>query len=226
CDWDRTRFTMDEVCARAVREAFFRLFKDGLIYRGKRIVNWDPVTQTALADDEVEMEEVDGHFWYLRYPVVERREGTEARRHIGDGGAWVETGEYVVVATTRPETMLGDTAVGVNPRDPERARFIGRHVRLPIVNRIIPVIGDDYVVMPDPESDDPKVRYVSGCIKATPAHDPNDYEIDQRHNIKAINDLAPDATISRDHGWAAEEPDINADEFLDSLFGLGRYEAR
>ena len=114
CDWDRTRFTMDPVCAAAVREAFFRLFKDGLIYRGKRLVNWDPATQTALADDEVEMEEIDGHFWYLRYPLVEPVEFNGQKI------------EHVTVATTRPETMLGDTAVAMNPTDPRAAALQGQ----------------------------------------------------------------------------------------------------
>ena len=124
CDWDRQRFTMDDVCAAAVREAFFQLFKDGLIYRGKRLVNWDPVTQTALADDEVEMHDVDGNFWYMKYPLCdEHGEPTSVGGHT-----------HVTVATTRPETMLGDTAVAVNPKDPERAHFAGKYVRLPIVN--------------------------------------------------------------------------------------------
>ncbi|MEM1424071.1 MAG: class I tRNA ligase family protein, partial [Planctomycetota bacterium] len=188
CDWDRQRFTMDEVCARAVREAFFRLFKDGLIYRGKRLVNWDPVTQTALADDEVEMEDVDSFFWYMKYPVVD------------DAGN--ETGEHVTVATTRPETYFGDTAVAVNPDDPERARFIGTRVRLPFVGRVIPVIGDDYVVVPDAESSDTKAKFASGFLKVTPAHDTNDYEIGNRHDLERINVMAPDASISDQHGWS------------------------
>jgi valyl-tRNA synthetase len=129
---------MDDMCATAVRHAFFVLFRDGLIYRGKRLVNWDPVTRTALADDEVEMEEVDGHMWYLRYPLAD-----------GSG--------HVTVATTRPETMLGDTAVAVNPADP-RAALVGAVVRLPIVNREIPIVADDYVVMADPDSSDAKAR--------------------------------------------------------------------
>src|SRR4051794_23778417 len=128
CDWDRTAFTMDEPRAKAVREAFFRLFKDRLIYRGKRLVNWDPVSQTALADDEVEMEEVDGQFYYLRYPLAD-----------GSG--------HVTVATTRPETMLGDTAVAINPKDPRAASLRGKSVKLPIVNRVIPIVEDDYVVL-------------------------------------------------------------------------------
>src|SRR5206468_1119955 len=125
CDFSRQAFTMDEPRARSVREAFFRLFKDGLIYRGKRLVNWDPVTQTALADDEVEMEEVDGHFYYLRYPIVD-----------GTG--------HVTVATTRPETMLGDTAVAINPKDPRADALKGKQMLLPIVNREIPIVEDEY----------------------------------------------------------------------------------
>jgi valyl-tRNA synthetase len=208
CDWDRQAFTMDDQRAKAVREAFFQLFRDGLIYRGKRLVNWDPATQTALADDEVEMETIDGHFWYMRYPVV-------------------DSDEYVTVATTRPETMLGDTAVAVNPNDPERAKFIGRHVRLPIVNRLIPVVGDDYVVKPDPDSSDEKARFASGFLKVTPAHDPNDYEIGQRHDLPVINVMAPDGSISKDHGWPPEEWEQGThDEFLENLLGMDRYEAR
>ena len=199
CDWDRQRFTMDPTCAAAVQEAFFRLFKDGLIYRGKRLVNWDPATQTALADDEVEMRDVDGFFWYMKYPIVDPDDDTD-------------TGEFATVATTRPETMLGDTAVAVNPKDPQRAHLIGKCVRLPIVNRIIPIIGDDYVVMPDPQSSDDMARFASGFLKVTPAHDPNDYEIGQRHTpdpLPVINVMAPDGTISRNHGWPAEEWEQN-----------------
>jgi len=238
CDFERQAFTMDDVRARAVREAFFRLFRDGLIYRGKRLVNWDPATQTALADDEVEMEEIDGHFWYLKYPVVEP---------TGDAGGaqtsgFKETGEYVTVATTRPETMLGDTAVAVNPNDAKRAGYIGRHVRLPLVNRVVPIIGDDYVVIPDPESEDARARMASGFLKVTPAHDPNDYEIGQRHDLPLINVMAPDGTISKDHGWPAHEwdtsrgrqpaeaPDDRAgpahDAELENILGMDRYEAR
>ncbi|MDX1682565.1 MAG: class I tRNA ligase family protein, partial [Phycisphaeraceae bacterium] len=211
CDFDRQRFTMDPVCAAAVREAFFTLFKDGLIYRGKRLVNWDPVTQTALADDEVEMEPVDGHFWYMKYPLVD------------DDGA--ETGEYVTVATTRPETMLGDTAVAVNPNDEERNELIGRQVKLPIVNRVIPIVGDDYVVIPDDEGDE-RAKMASGFLKVTPAHDPNDWAIGQRHGLAVINVMAPDASISTEHGWS-EEDAADADTFLaDELVGTDRYTAR
>ena len=210
CDWSRQAFTMDEPRSEAVREAFYRLFRDGLIYRGKRLVNWDPVSQTALADDEVEMEEVDGNFYHLVYPVVD------------DDGA--ETGETLTVATTRPETMLGDTAIAVNPNDPPRAAFIGRKVKLPIVGRIIPVLGDDYVVIPDAESADSKAKLSTGFLKVTPAHDPNDYLIGQRHELPVINVMAPDASISRDHGW---------DDFADCdaaaigpFLGLSREDAR
>jgi len=191
CDWDRQRFTMDDICARAVREAFFRLFKDEdkdrLIYRGERLVNWDPVTQTALADDEVEMHDVDSFFWYFKYPIVDSN--------------GQETGEHVTVATTRPETYFGDTAVAVNPKDPDRKHLIGQSVKLPFVNRVIPIIGDDYVVMPDPDSSDSKAKFASGFLKVTPAHDTNDWEIGLRHALPVINVMAPDASISADHGW-------------------------
>ncbi len=200
CDWDRTRFTMDPVCTAAVRHAFFRLFQDGLIECGKRLVNWDPATQTALADDEVEMEEVAGHMWYLRYPLED-----------GDG--------HVTVATTRPETMLGDTAVAINPEDPRAEALRGRSVILPIVGRRIPVVEDDYVVMPGAEGD-AKAAYATGFLKVTPAHDPNDWDIGMRHDLEAINIMAPDATISDRHGW--EDVSDEARQFV----GMSREEAR
>src|SRR5688572_13190356 len=212
CDWDRQAFTMDEPRARAVREAFFQLFRDGLIYRGKRLVNWDPATQTALADDEVEMEEIDGHFYYLRYPVERERNGSAAGLP-----------KFVTVATTRPETMLGDTAVAINPRDPRAAALRGKKVRLPIVNRVVPIIEDDYVVLPDPKSDDPKAQFATGFLKVTPAHDPNDYDIGQRHGLPMINVLAPDGTISDQHGWPKEDFDQGGAGFL---LGQDRFEAR
>jgi len=208
CDWQRTRFTMDEVCAKAVRAAFFKLFKDGLIYRGKRLVNWDPATQTVLADDEVEYETVQGHFWYLKYPLVEpvQIEGKQI--------------EYVTVATTRPETMLGDTAVAMNPADKRAKYLVGKKVRLPIVGRIIPIIADEHVVLPDPESEDEKARFSTGFLKVTPAHDPDDWEIGQRHGLEVINVMAPDGSISDKFGW----PDANSPE-AQALLGMDRFEA-
>ena len=242
CDFERTAFTMDEPRAKAVREAFFRLFKDGLIYRGKRLVNWDPATQTALADDEVEMEEVDGHFYYLRYPLVEVGSG---KPRVGSGEPRVGSDEakddapplntnnakptasavgrdeqYLTVATTRPETMLGDTAVAINPRDPRAASLRGKHVQLPIVGRLIPIIEDDYVVLPDATSDDPKAKHATGLLKVTPAHDPNDWEIGQRHALPVINVMAPDGTISDQHGWS------DLGEAGASFVGLDRDAAR
>jgi len=211
CDYDRQAFTMDDTRARAVREAFFQLFKDGLIYRGKRLVNWDPVSQTALADDEVESKDVDGQFYYMNYPLC------DADGNLTEG--------HVTVATTRPETMLGDTAVAVNPNDSQRAQYIGQHVKLPIANRVIPIIGDDYVVIPDPESDDAKAKMASGFLKVTPAHDPNDYLIGQRHDLPIINVMALDASISIDHGWPPEEkPEDN--EQLKPFIGMPREGAR
>jgi valyl-tRNA synthetase len=208
CDFDRTRFTMDEVCATAVREAFFRLFKDGLIYRGKRLVNWDPVSRTALADDEVEMEEVEGHMWYLRYP-------------LSDGSG------HVTVATTRPETMLGDTAVAMNPKDPRAKALRGRSITLPIVGRTIPIVEDDYVVLPADlarevggNPDDPKAAIATGFLKVTPAHDPNDWELGLRHGLAAINVMAEDGSISDKDGWT--DVSDEARQFV----GLSREEAR
>ena len=209
CDWERTRFTMDAVCARAVRAAFFKLFKDGLIYRGKRLVNWDPATQTVLADDEVEHETVEGHFWYLRYPLVEA---------VEIGGERVE---HVTVATTRPETMLGDTAVAMNPGDKRAKELLGKKVRLPIVGRIIPIIADEHVVLPDADSEDEKAKFSTGFLKVTPAHDPDDWEIGQRHNLRVVNVMGPDGSISDKYGWSdADNPDAQ------SLLGMDRFEAR
>ncbi len=234
CDWERQRFTMDEQCAAAVYEAFFRLFKDGLIYRGKRLVNWDPVLQTAVADDECYEEEVDAQFYYLRYPLVHPH-GAVTNRELARGKTgpedavpvtWSELRArgwpghidaehqdekeaWVTVATTRPETYLGDTAVAVNPRDPRAKALRGLNVELPLVGRIIPIVEDDYVVLPaamqaDPEAaeKDPKARFATGFLKVTPAHDPNDYEIGIRHKLEKINIFAPDASISDKHGWS------------------------
>ncbi|MHB1871061.1 MAG: valine--tRNA ligase [Steroidobacteraceae bacterium] len=157
-DWSRERFTMDEGLSRAVLEVFVRLHEEGLIYRGKRLVNWDPVLLTALSDLEVQSAEEDGHLWHLRYPLAD-----------GSG--------HVIVATTRPETLLGDTAVAVNPDDERYRHLIGRQVRLPLAERLIPIIADAYV----------DASFGSGCVKITPAHDFNDYEIGQRHNLPQIN---------------------------------------
>jgi len=209
CDWRRTRFTMDEVCAKSVRENFFNLFSDGLIYRGKRLVNWDPATQTVLADDEVEHETVHGAFWYMQYPLVEPVEF--------DGG----TIEHVTVATTRPETMLGDTAVAMNPSDPRAEALVGKLVRLPLVGRRIPIIADDHVVPADPNSEDEKAKFSTGFLKVTPAHDPDDYQIGQRHELPMVNVMAPDGTISDRYGWD-EAAGSDAEQFL----GMDRFEAR
>jgi valyl-tRNA synthetase len=166
-DWTRDRFTMDPGLSRAVIEAFVRLHEEGLIYRGKRLVNWDPVLLTALSDLEVQGEEEDGHLWHLSYPLED-----------GSG--------HVIVATTRPETMLGDTAVAVNPEDDRYRHLIGRQLRLPLTERLIPIIGDDYV----------DAAFGSGCVKITPAHDFNDYEIGKRHNLAQINIFTPRAQIN------------------------------
>ncbi|MCY2929992.1 MAG: valine--tRNA ligase, partial [Planctomycetota bacterium] len=209
CDWRRTRFTMDAVCAAAVRETFYRLFADELIYRGKRLVNWDVATQTVLADDEVEHETVAGHFWYLRYPL--------ASPAVIDG----RPVEHVTVATTRPETMLGDTAVAMNPRDRRAGVLVGQMVRLPLVGRLIPIIADEHVVMSDPTGSDEKARFSTGFLKVTPAHDPDDYAIGQRHGLAMINIMAPDGTISDRHGWT-DAAGSDAEKFL----GMDRFEAR
>lgn len=181
CDWSRWRFTLDDQCARAVRHAFFHMFKAGLIYRGKRLVNWDVQLQTAVADDEVYHDEVKGHLWRFLYPV----EGSDARLEI---------------ATTRPETMLGDTAVAVHPDDPRYRPLIGQQVRLPLVDRLIPIVGDAELV--DPE-------FGTGVVKVTPAHDPNDYQCGLRHQLPMINILSPDGTINAHggpyHGLKREE---------------------
>jgi len=208
CDWQRKRFTMDETCAKAVRAAFFRLFEDELIYRGKRLVNWDPATQTVLADDEVEHETVQGHFWYMKYPLVEPV--------VIEG----EIIEHVTVATTRPETMLGDTAVAMNPADSRAGKLLGGKVRLPIVGRLIPIIADEHVVLPDADSEDEKARFSTGFLKVTPAHDPDDWEIGLRHNLEVINVLAPDGTVSDRFGWS------DAGEDAQFLLGMDRFEAR
>ena len=170
-DWSRERFTMDEGLSRAVTEVFVRLYEEGLIYRGKRLVNWDPVLHTAISDLEVVSEEENGHLWHMRYPLTEPVGGLK----------------YLVVATTRPETMLGDTAVAVHPDDERYQAIIGKNVALPLTGRTIPVIADDYV---DPE-------FGTGCVKITPAHDFNDYEVGQRHALPLINIFTDDACINK-----------------------------
>ncbi|PIS01767.1 MAG: valine--tRNA ligase [Chlamydiae bacterium CG10_big_fil_rev_8_21_14_0_10_35_9] len=169
CDWSRLRFTMDEQSNDCVRKIFKRMYDDGIIYRGDYLVNWDPVTQTALADDEVEYEEKESSIWYFRYPIE-------------------NTQQQLVIATTRPETMLGDTAVAVHPNDPRFASLIGKNIQLPLSNRLIPIIADHYV---DPD-------FGSGAVKITPAHDPNDFEIGNRHNLPFINIMTPDGHINED----------------------------
>jgi len=179
-DWATERFTMDEGLSEAVLETFVRLYDEGLIYRGKRLVNWDPVLHTAVSDLEVISEEEDGFLWHIRYPVAE-----------GDG--------HVVVATTRPETMLGDTAVAVHPDDDRYRRLVGKHVELPLTDRTIPVVADDYV---DPE-------FGSGALKITPAHDFNDYQVGERHNLPKINIFTSDARTNDQ----APEPYRDLDRF-------------
>ncbi len=172
-DWDRERFTMDEGLSRAVAEVFIRLYEEGLIYRGKRLVNWDPKLHTAISDLEVINEEENGSFWYFRYPLADEASTADGKT-------------YIVIATTRPETMLGDTALAVNPEDERYRSLIGKQVELPLCNRQIPIIADDYV---DPE-------FGTGCVKITPAHDYNDYEIGSRHDLPMVNILTDDAAIN------------------------------
>jgi len=184
CDWSHERFTLDEGLSAAVRKVFVKLHQQGLIYRDKRLVNWHPELQTAISDLEVENVEVNGHMWRFRYPI----EGAE--------------GEYIVVATTRPETMLGDTAVAVHPGDERYAALVGRQVRLPLTGRLIPIIADDYA---DPEKG-------TGAVKITPAHDFNDFKVGQRHGLEAINVFTPEARLN--------------DEAPEAYRGLDRFVAR
>ena len=182
-DWDRERFTMDEGCSKAVKDVFIRLYEKGYIYKGSRIINWCPVCQTSISDAEVEHEDQDGFFWHINYPIVG------------------EEGRFVEIATTRPETLLGDTAVAVNPEDERYKDLIGKMLKLPLTDREIPVIADEYV---DKE-------FGTGCVKITPAHDPNDFEVGKRHNLEEINIMNDDATINDLGGKYA---------------GMDRYEAR
>ncbi|MDD3367922.1 MAG: valine--tRNA ligase [Lachnospiraceae bacterium] len=188
CDWDRERFTMDEGCNKAVTEVFCKMHEKGWIYKGSRIINWCPVCNTSISDAEVEYEEQAGHFWHIKYPLV-------------DENGKPSTTEFLEFATTRPETMLGDTAVAVNPKDERYTYLHGRQVWLPIVNKAIPVVEDDYVDM----------EFGTGVVKITPAHDPNDFEVGKRHNLPEINILNDDATINKNGG---------------KYEGLDRYEAR
>ena len=182
CDWSRERFTMDEGCNKAVKEVFVKLYEKGLIYRGERIINWCPHCLTSISDAEVEYEDQAGHFWHLRYKI----KGTD---------------DYLELATTRPETLLGDTAVAVNPEDERYKHLVGKTVILPIVHREIPIVADDYVEM----------DFGTGVVKITPAHDPNDFEVGLRHNLPVINVMTDDAKITEDYPKYA---------------GMDRYEAR
>ena len=199
CDWERERFTMDEGCNKAVTEVFVNLYNKGLIYKGNRIVNWCPVCQTTISDAEVEHEEQAGHFWHIRYPKAGTKEAAamlEGRKCDSP-----DPDNYVVVATTRPETMLGDTALAVNPDDERYTEIAGKTVILPLMNKDIPVITDSYV---DKE-------FGTGVVKITPAHDPNDFEVGKRHDLEVINIMNDDATINEKGG---------------KYKGMERYEAR
>ncbi len=188
CDWDRERFTMDEGCNKAVTEVFCKMHQKGWIYKGSRIINWCPVCNTSISDAEVEYEEQAGHFWHIKYPLLEENGQPSAT-------------EFLEFATTRPETMLGDTAVAVNPEDDRYKHLIGRKVLLPLINREIPIVADSYVDM----------EFGTGVVKITPAHDPNDFEVGKRHNLPEINIMNDDATINGNGG---------------KFQGMDRYEAR
>ena len=188
CDWERERFTMDEGCNKAVTEVFVKMHEKGWIYKGSRIINWCPVCNTSISDAEVEYEEQAGHFWHIKYPLVD------------ENGKPSET-EFLTFATTRPETMLGDTAVAVNPKDERYTYLHGRQVWLPLVNKAIPIVEDDYVDM----------EFGTVVVKITPANDPNDFEVGKRHNLPEINIMNDDATINKNGGKYA---------------GMDRYEAR
>ena len=181
CDWDRSRFTMDEVCAKAVRETFCELYEKGLIYKGSRIINWCPHCRTALSDAEVEYKDIPGSFWYIRYPIE-------------------NSDEELIIATTRPETMLGDTGVAVNPADERYAHLVGKNAILPLVGRKLPIVADDYV----------ELGFGTGAVKMTPCHDPNDYEVGLRHDLEQVQCIDEDAKI------------INGGKYN----GLDRYECR
>ena len=181
CDWERERFTMDETCAKAVREAFVSMYENGLIYKGNRIINWCPTCTTALSDTEVEHEDKPGNFWHIKYPIK-------------------DSDEYVVIATTRPETMLGDSGIAVNPDDERYKHLVGKYAILPLMNREIPIIADDYV----------DLEFGTGCVKMTPCHDPNDFEVGLRHDLEQILVMDDNASI------------INGGKYN----GMNRYDAR
>ncbi|WP_321157895.1 valine--tRNA ligase [Providencia stuartii] len=205
-DWERERFTMDEGLSKAVKEAFVRLYKDNLIYRGKRLVNWDPKLHTAISDLEVENREIKGSMWHLRYPLA-------------DGVKTAEGKDYLVVATTRPETMLGDTGVAVNPEDPRYKDLIGKEIILPIVNRRIPIVGDEHADM----------EKGTGCVKITPAHDFNDYEVGKRHQLIMINMMDLDGNVRHEaevfdtHGNPST---AYSSELPEAYRGMERFAAR
>ncbi len=200
CDWSRERFTMDDGLSAAVRKVFVQLYKDGLMYKDKRLVNWDPKMLTAISDLEVIQKEVKGSLWYIKYPVI-------------DAGP----GEEIIVATTRPETMLGDSAVAVHPENEKLKHLIGKHVRLPLVGRIIPIVGDDYA---DPEKG-------TGAVKITPAHDFNDFEVGKRHNLPQINIFDQFGKLSLHHKEFTDNVQMSEDlKRITGLHGTDRFEAR
>ncbi|MDE1482051.1 valine--tRNA ligase [Xenorhabdus bovienii] len=205
-DWERERFTMDEGLSKAVKEAFVRLYQEDLIYRGKRLVNWDPKLRTAISDLEVENREVKGSMWHLRYPLA-------------DGARTAEGKDYLIVATTRPETLLGDTGVAVNPEDPRYKDLIGKEIILPLMNRRIPILGDEHADM----------EKGTGCVKITPAHDFNDYEVGKRHNLPMINILTFDGDI-RDEAEIfdtnGETSDVYSADIPAEYRGMERFAAR
>ena len=188
CDWDRERFTMDEGCNRAVTEVFVKMHEKGYIYKGSRIINWCPICNTSISDAEVVYEEQAGHFWHIKYPIM-NDDGTPS------------TTEFLTFATTRPETMLGDTAVAIHPDDERYKHLIGKSVMLPLMNRVIPIVTDTYVDM----------EFGTGVVKITPAHDPNDFEVGKRHDLPIINVMNDDATINKNGG---------------KFEGMARYDAR
>ncbi len=205
-DWETERFTMDDGFYNAVQEVFVQLYDQGLIYRGKRLVNWDPKLHTAISDLEVENREIKGKMWHIRYPLA-------------NGATTAEGKSYLVVATTRPETLLGDTGVAVNPEDSRYKDLIGQHVLLPFTNRAIPIVGDEHADM----------EKGTGCVKITPAHDFNDYEVGQRHQLPMVNiltfngDIPSQAEIVNSDGSANHEMQV---EIPDSFQNLERFAAR